>query len=292
MNRGWRFESYRHALAARGISTTNHQSKFFVQKREYQAVKACLECGAHYNTKILRNPFKPARCPVCGSAAGVKSSGPNDPLPDAVYAVKFKHGDKPDWEFNKEELKKGVQVEKEHTDDESIAKQIAKAHLSESPQYYKDLEKIESKKPGKVDSVAGIPIKADAIDENQIYPVSIEDVKRRFSQLPKEDLKDIESIEFKKPVGEQKDAYGQYIRSKRSIYVFAQPFSDGKVDGKNPKEIRKHILEYVIPHEVGHHKALHHKKLWDKDIRVAEARADANVVGLGVDDKAVAALVK
>ena len=43
------------------------------------------------------------------------------------------------------ELKKGTKVEKEHTDDISVAMKIAKDHLWEDPNYYKKLAKIETK---------------------------------------------------------------------------------------------------------------------------------------------------
>ena len=54
-----------------------------------------------------------------------------------------KHNDVPDSKFNSKELKMGVDIEKEHTDDPAIAKRIAKDHLSEFPDYYTRLEKME-----------------------------------------------------------------------------------------------------------------------------------------------------
>jgi len=56
----------------------------------------------------------------------------------------LKHGDDPDSDFNSEQLKLGIEVEKEHSDDPKIAKQIAKAHLAEIPDYYTRLKKMES----------------------------------------------------------------------------------------------------------------------------------------------------
>lgn len=44
--------------------------------------------------------------------------------------------------FDSVELEKGIKVELEHTDDEMIAKEIAKDHLAEDPEYYKKLSKI------------------------------------------------------------------------------------------------------------------------------------------------------
>lgn len=51
------------------------------------------------------------------------------------------------WEaYNKtgvdpEQLRIGIEVEKEHTDDEAIAEKIARDHLAEDPHYYTKLKK-------------------------------------------------------------------------------------------------------------------------------------------------------
>jgi predicted metal-dependent hydrolase len=54
-----------------------------------------------------------------------------------------KHKDSPDTDFDQAELEKGVQVEKEHTNNEYVAKIIAKDHLKEIPDYYARLTKME-----------------------------------------------------------------------------------------------------------------------------------------------------
>jgi len=54
-----------------------------------------------------------------------------------------KHNDVPDEKFNAKELKMGISVEMEHTDDPLIAKAIAKDHLSECANYYTRLAKME-----------------------------------------------------------------------------------------------------------------------------------------------------
>lgn len=46
-------------------------------------------------------------------------------------------------------LEKGIQVEKEHTTDESVAREIAMDHLWEDPKYYNKLEKVEKLDEGK-----------------------------------------------------------------------------------------------------------------------------------------------
>lgn len=54
-----------------------------------------------------------------------------------------KHRDQIDDYFNPMELKLGIEVEKEHTDNPLIAKEIAKDHLAECPNYYTRLKKME-----------------------------------------------------------------------------------------------------------------------------------------------------
>src|SRR3990167_6960679 len=67
---------------------------------------------------------------------------------------KLKHGQDPDERFDNKELRMGIEVELEHTDSRVLSKQIAKAHLSEMPDYYTQLKKMEeragvSSNPGK-----------------------------------------------------------------------------------------------------------------------------------------------
>lgn len=63
----------------------------------------------------------------------------------ASLLKKFKHVNDPDENFDAKQLAMGVKVEHEHTNDSYLAKIIAKAHLSELPDYYTRLEKMEKK---------------------------------------------------------------------------------------------------------------------------------------------------
>lgn len=51
--------------------------------------------------------------------------------------------DRPDEDFDANELKRGIEVEGEHTTDPEEAKNIAKDHLAEIPDYYTRLDKME-----------------------------------------------------------------------------------------------------------------------------------------------------
>lgn len=57
----------------------------------------------------------------------------------------LKKGNVPDAKFNSKQLHMGTKVEMEHTRSKVAAKQIAKAHLSEFPDYYTHLVKMEKK---------------------------------------------------------------------------------------------------------------------------------------------------
>lgn len=50
---------------------------------------------------------------------------------------------KPDSDFDKKEITKGMKVESEHTKNKEIQKEIAKDHLTEIPDYYERLAKME-----------------------------------------------------------------------------------------------------------------------------------------------------
>lgn len=51
---------------------------------------------------------------------------------------------KPDRDYVRDKLREGSAVEREHTNNPSIAKEIAKDHLEEDPEYYKKLKQVEA----------------------------------------------------------------------------------------------------------------------------------------------------
>jgi Protein of unknown function (DUF5661) len=62
---------------------------------------------------------------------------------ELLVEIRLKHGADPDERFSPRELKMGMGIEKEHSDDPTIAKQITKAHLSEIPDYNTRLLRME-----------------------------------------------------------------------------------------------------------------------------------------------------
>jgi len=61
------------------------------------------------------------------------------------YALQSLRKTKPDSAFQKAQLRAGVRVELEHTSSRRLAKEIAKHHLQEIPDYYTRLMRMENR---------------------------------------------------------------------------------------------------------------------------------------------------
>lgn len=64
-------------------------------------------------------------------------------LSDFITGKGFKHGEDDVSQYDPEEIKMGIEVEKEHHDHIPIRKSIALAHLAEIKDYYTRLKKME-----------------------------------------------------------------------------------------------------------------------------------------------------
>lgn len=61
----------------------------------------------------------------------------------SLMKTMYKAASTPDDQFIPEQLARGIEVEKEHTDNEYVSKLIAKTHLLECETYYTGLDKVE-----------------------------------------------------------------------------------------------------------------------------------------------------
>lgn len=95
-----------------------------------------------------------------------------------------KHG--VELEELQKEFNKGISVEREHTENEDVAKEIAMDHLFEDPKYYTKLSKIEEK--------------AYSMSQQKLMAVAL--------QVREDDMKleDIEPVEFREKVKELVDS--------------------------------------------------------------------------------------
>lgn len=95
-------------------------------------------------------------------------------------------------DVNQNQLKKGIKIEMEHTNDREKAEEIALDHLSENPKYYTDLEKLEAKE--KIGENI-MKLKDFYFDEKDIIK---EDLSKKDEKVPeiKYDFEDIDQVNY------------------------------------------------------------------------------------------------
>jgi hypothetical protein len=116
------------AVRKRGILLDNGIAK------GYETAAETTE-GQRFSNPISRGELKAAA--LSRSGQKVSQAGQNDLLPGGEA------DNVPDREFPKKELAEGAKHEHEHTNNDQIAREIAKDHLSEDPRYYEKVKEIE-----------------------------------------------------------------------------------------------------------------------------------------------------
>lgn len=110
----------------------------------------CINCSWEWETADSAE-FDKYVCHQCGFDNSLFYDGgllkPTMPLDQ----IAEKHG--VDIQYLEEQLNKGLQHEKEHTDSDEVATSIALHHLAERPDYYEELEKLELEDGGELDVV-------------------------------------------------------------------------------------------------------------------------------------------
>jgi hypothetical protein len=127
-----------------------------------------------------------------------------------------------DDQFDAKALNAGTKVELEHTDDASLAKQIAKDHLSEDPKYYEKLKKMEQEGMEFDVTMAAADEPCGSGEKEQLVP---EDLSKMFGWIERainEVKRELEEVE---------------IENKEAIYGLL----DGLAD--HTTEIFRHIVD-------------------------------------------------
>ncbi len=81
-------------------------------------------------------------CPICGLNVCKCDSEQEEVEYKGKKITIGKHEDKTDHQFDPHELAMGIEDELEHTLDERTAKNIAKDHLNQFPDYYSRLRRM------------------------------------------------------------------------------------------------------------------------------------------------------
>jgi len=113
-------------------------------KKEFaEALEATAECVGHEAATLKNQYLVPGLEDSFlkdGTVIDKLGSQHEDEIPGGL-ADKKKPSD-----FDPKQLAKGIKVELEHTDDRNLAQEISMDHLTEDPDYYSKLEKMESEK--------------------------------------------------------------------------------------------------------------------------------------------------
>ena len=174
--------------------------------------------------------------------------------------------DKTEKDFNKKSLKQGAKVEREHTTNKKIAKEIAMDHLSEDKNYYKKLKQME--KSNNIKMPAPEPKYHIHVGGNRVTDksMSLKDIQNNFGDTKKlensghiivpehlsKPLKKKEKIRIdKEPDGKQELDYGKEeldkfgARAAQSNYQDAQQdYDQSLLDLKNKwKNLKKAMAD-------------------------------------------------
>ena len=90
---------------------------------------------------------------------------------NALKELGFKHYSEKEINPDPEQLDMGMEIEKEHTTNNKVAKLIALAHLSEIPDYYTRLKKMESESGVSEDLTEKKKTKVHANDKKDLRPL-------------------------------------------------------------------------------------------------------------------------
>jgi hypothetical protein len=135
---------------ADGTNTTfdmNNPDIRFSDGGQPSQLVTCINCSWEWETADSAE-FDKYVCHQCGFDNSLFYDGgllkPTMTLEQIAEANLMKDYLKPvSIEYLEEQLNKGMQHEKEHTDSDEVAKSIALHHLAERPDYYEELEKME-----------------------------------------------------------------------------------------------------------------------------------------------------
>lgn len=133
----------------------------------------------------------------------------------------------PDDKYDQNELAKGIKVELEHTGDHAKAKEIAKDHLQEIPDYYTRLAKMEREAEKKAED----PVIAKAVSKVLSDKYEVHDV---IKELPPEKRDDL----LRALRGQKKEAFWQGFEKAASLATAAgkavrKPWSKNITDAVN-----------------------------------------------------------
>ena len=139
---GWRYESHRHSLAAHGVKTKSERAADILSRPDFKV-----------SDVLPSSPFEKREKRVVEDAGEDGLSGEVADQMRRTYSVKWRdkmHGglgdDLTPFDVTPDQMREGVAVEMEHTNDKHVATEIFLDHYAEfGAAYYPALKKMEEK---------------------------------------------------------------------------------------------------------------------------------------------------
>lgn len=147
-------------------------------------------------------------------------------------------------DFDSVQLKTGIKVEREHTDDPKIAEEIAMDHLTEDPDYYKKLKKIE--KEGRVPTMFEVFLHEAPLAPRKWYGKPIKGDKFGTGPGPASG----DPIKAGSPVEHFTSASGEYFMHKAAGTDYEAHFisKEGKFEELPDTSSRKDMVDQILAH--------------------------------------------
>jgi len=283
---GWRGESIRHGLAARGINTANKS------QRELELIRARLsqiDKQRKEQADLAKNALSDMRAFLryMRKGKGRGSSISPDDFRQRVREARVQ-SIKLNGRYDKEITKLEKQFKFYEKVDFFPARimRTKKLTLDVKTQRKEDI-KFEKKRlleleKEKAKFYSATKVSFQKPEEGRVYPITPVEAKKVLDNDV--NAKNLKEIRFTNPKDKfQNDAYAQYVRRDRRINIYSQPAI--KAEGKTyfvektelirPSELN-HVIKYkVLPHEAAHHRILYKDRITDKRVETAEARAEA-----------------
>lgn len=158
---------------------------------------------------------------------------------------------KEDEEFCPKQIEKGIEVEKEHTPDKEIRKEIAKDHLVENDKYYDYLEKMEKEmdEEKKASFVIFLTCFANECEDSGDVKLALKVdklIKKMAEEMNAKDKEEDKPILDKCPkMGQVIDliikSRGGHIDTPALLEILGKEFKDLKINEKDKKSVEDYI---------------------------------------------------
>jgi hypothetical protein len=195
---------------------------------------------------------------------------------------------KPDSDFNPEELAKGASDEEgEHTPDKDIAKEIAKDHLSKDPDYYKKAEKagLGERKSRKLSSYWKKRAKRRALKAERQWPNNVDYKWALLEQEKSSKMNKSINALFEKELEMSEELSGSIEELLKKMKKMREQMRIQKFGPGTPNKSKKSLSKPYPKHKKGETVGGYYRKAAKKLGGIAAAPGETIGPGIGVAEE-------